>query len=581
MGDGHRIVPGPFERTASSPHRYPLQVLAGKEVANQRIRVACERHIHCLTLDDRYFDDEEWEAFVATTSQLHVIGGHELAGQPLVLLPWQCWVYGSILCWKWRSNGGRVYKQAFVEVGRGSGKTTGTAALFLHLAMRHQGADFVCLANTVQQARQAYTAIGQFAVDAWGDDRDEDAEKARQARFRVTDRKIVCKETNSVIRTYAAKGSTLDGLAALGYLVDESSEQTSDWMAKIVSALPKLRDAFMISITTPGGINLGRDSPYYQRAKLAHESIKPENWEMDTFAALFGIDEVDDVNDEACWIKGQPSLNHVIPIEQYRRIRDQYRFQHRLADFERFQLCRFTTKNTEWLPEGLWEAAEKTVEMPGPDDVVVAAVDFSKSYDLSSCAYCWWKGNRLQVRWHHWAIRKPAADIKRDYQRHLESWQHLENVDICDHAVQYDRVFDFLWTLKKRCRKLARIGYDALGGMQLNITGWGDIDEKYNPETQLPMAKVPQTITTIGPATYLIEGMLRSDQIDLQDCPVAEYAKANVIMESNVNGDRRPSKVKSGGIIDPVIALCMAGHCLIVENMQRPGAYGEGMEVAF
>jgi hypothetical protein len=25
----------------------------------------------------------------------------------------------------------------------------------------------------------------------------------------------------------------------------------------------------------------------------------------------------------------------------------------------------------------------------------------------------------------------------------------------------------------------------------------------------------------------------------------------------------------------------MAGHCLIVENMQRPGAYGEGMEVAF
>jgi hypothetical protein len=82
-------------------------------------------------------------------------------------------------------------------------------------------------------------------------------------------------------------------------------------------------------------------------------------------------------------------------------------------------------------------------------------------------------------------------------------------VEICEHAVQYDRVHDFLWGLKRRCRKLARIGYDALGGMQLNVTSWGDVDEKYNPATQLPMAKVPQTITTIGPATYLIEGMLR------------------------------------------------------------------------
>ena len=61
---------------------------------------------------------------------------------------------------------------------------------------------------------------------------------------------------------------------------------------------------------------------------------------------------------------------------------------------------------------------------------------------------------------------------------------------------------------------------------------------------------------------------------------MAEYARTNVAMETNVNGDRRPSKARSGGIIDPVVAMCMAGHCLSVEGMQKPGAYQDGLDIA-
>jgi phage terminase large subunit-like protein len=540
--------------------------------------------MHHLTLDDRWFDHSEWDAFQRTLSELRVIGSHQLSGQPLKLCAWQSWVYGSILCWKWKTGdraGGRVFSSCWVEVARGAGKTTASAALFLHLARQHNDADFVCLANTLQQSEQAFRSIGRFAIDAWGDDQDEDPDVAKKAQFKVRDRYIKCLKSKSMIKTRAAKSHTLDGLDCLGYLVDESSEQTSDFLDKIESALGKSLGTFMLSITTPGGTNLGRESPYYQKVKAAHAALERDNWDTSThFAALFGIDDDDDIHDESCWIKGQPSLGHVIPFDTYREMLNNYTLQGRLGSFERFQLCRYSTKSAAWLPEGLWEKASRPIEMPGLDDVVVAAVDFSKSFDLTSCCYMWWRGDRLQVRWHHWAIRKPDNEGKRDYQKHLHSWEDLENVTICDHSVQYDSVYDFLWQLKRRCRRLARIGYDALGGMQTMLNSWGDVDEKYNPETQLPMFKVPQTITTIGPATYLVEGFLRSGRIDLQDCPVAEYARTNVAMETNVNGDRRPSKARSGGIIDPVVAMCMAGHCLSVEGMQKPGAYQDGLDIA-
>ena len=124
------------------------------------------------------------------------------------------------------------------------------------------------------------------------------------------------------------------------------------------------------------------------------------------------------------------------------------------------------------------------------------------------------------------------------------------------------------------------MGYDALGGMQTMLNAWGSLDDRYNPETDLPMHKVPQTITTIGPATYLVEYMMRSGNIDIQACPVAEYARANVQIETNVNGDRRPCKSKSHGIIDPIVAMCITAHCLSVDGMQRPGAYGDAANVA-
>lgn len=563
------------------PHAFPRSVYLGDQVANASITAAAERHLEDLDRDDIYFDDREWEAYASLVQKLQICDGHELSGSAFTLLPWQSWVVGSMLCWRYRDDNRRRYRTGFVEVARGAGKTTLAATLLLHAAFQTNGGDIVCLANTVQQARLSYDAACKMGALAFGDTNSDD-DDAADGLLRVTERKLLCVPTGATVRPYASKTNTLDGLRAVAYIVDETAEAKTDFLAKIISALSKLSESYMLSISTPGGVEGGRDSVYYRRRLAAVEALKRPNWHrIDTFGALFGLDELDDMTDEREWIKAQPSLGHVIPISAYRRQLEEYKAQNDLASFERFQCCRYSTKGMHWVSGDLWERNEGgTNDYPrDPDTPIWCAVDLSKSFDVSSAAWGWWENGKLVVRWHHWIIDRGDKSGFMDYQRNIDAWSKLPNVTVCEHSVQYESVKARLWDIK-RAGDLRCVGFDRIGGQKTEIQSWGERGKGYNRETDLPMEPTPQTIVTLGPATFLIESMLRSDQLQMQACPVVQYCLANVVLEENTNGDRRPTKAKSRGIIDPVVALIMLGANLIADGATQAGAYADPTDIA-
>ena len=564
------------------PWDFPKEVRAGNLVANRLIRAAVERHFADLERDDVYWDWDEWRRYSELVSRLRIIGGHELTGQPFVLLPWQSWVVGSVLCWRLKSTGGRRFKSAWIECARGAGKTSLAATILLHAGFRYENAKVYCLANTVVQARLAYDAACRMGAMAFGDANNPDTKGVGD--LRITERKLAVIPTGTDILPYASKTNTLDGLAGMVYLLDETSEAKNDWMAKIKSAIGKSADSFMLSITTPGGVELGRDSPYYQRRRSAVEALDSDKWDelRDTFSALFGIDEEDDMADEACWPKGQPSLGHVIPIEQYRRQLAECRAENRLQDFERFACCRYSTKGMRWISGEMWEANhDESVPMTptNPETPVYAAVDLSKSFDVSSLSWAWWEGDRICMRWHHWVIQRNEGDHMLDYVRRLDTWRHLENVTICDHSVQYESVKQRLWDLK-RTTNLIRIGFDRVGGMKTEVQKWGDRDVRYNAETDLPMTAVPQGMVVMGPATHLLECLVRDRALRLAPDPVVEYALAGVQIATDSNGNRKPCKMRSRSIIDPVVASVMTCAIMIKEGAEAPGAYLDPGDIA-
>ena len=75
--------------------------------------------------------------------------------------------------------------------------------------------------------------------------------------------------------------------------------------------------------------------------------------------------------------------------------------------------------------------------------------------------------------------------------------------------------------------------------------------QEWEQEYQLPLVGIPQTITVIGPATFSFESLVREGKMTIHKDAVLEHAIGNVQLMVGQNGDRRPTKEKSTGCIDP------------------------------
>src|SRR3954447_9886864 len=113
------------ERKSAPVEPYARAVLAARIVAGPLVRAACRRHLD--DLDHAAERGLRWDAeaarhviaFFATVLRLN--GGlHE--GRPFVLEPWQAFIVGSLFGWK-GPGGGRRFRVAYVEVGKGNGKS--------------------------------------------------------------------------------------------------------------------------------------------------------------------------------------------------------------------------------------------------------------------------------------------------------------------------------------------------------------------------------------------------------------------------------------------------------------------------
>ena len=101
-------------------------MLAGRIVVGRLTRLAVERHEHDLEHGHErglYFDRDaaqfavDWYGFCR-----HYEG--ELAGEILVLEPWQQWVTWVSYGWKRVADGYRRFREREIEVARGNGKST-------------------------------------------------------------------------------------------------------------------------------------------------------------------------------------------------------------------------------------------------------------------------------------------------------------------------------------------------------------------------------------------------------------------------------------------------------------------------
>lgn len=133
----------------------------------------------------------------------HVKG--PLAGQMIVLEPWQVFILSTVFGWV-KSDGKRRFRRSYIEVPRGNAKSTLSSAVGLYMlaADREGGAEVYSLATTRDQARIVFGDAQTMARMSPG----------FRSRFSVNvgAHNMHVLQTGSKFEALSAEGSTLDGL---------------------------------------------------------------------------------------------------------------------------------------------------------------------------------------------------------------------------------------------------------------------------------------------------------------------------------------------------------------------------------
>src|SRR5262245_16593661 len=154
---------------------FALLAWDGEYVVNKLVRQACARHLNdvdqaeergliwkpekaqraidffaeCLVLPERSDADES----IIVRGQLRVSERHAF-----VLQPWQQFIVGSLFGW-YTAQGFRRFREALIEVAKGSGKTPLCAGMLLYMLVAdgEDGAQCFMAAATREQAHIAFT----------------------------------------------------------------------------------------------------------------------------------------------------------------------------------------------------------------------------------------------------------------------------------------------------------------------------------------------------------------------------------------------------------------------------------------
>lgn len=371
-------------RSTDLATRYARDVVKGRIVAGELQRFACQRHLEDL---DRSADSWPWrwrwdrvEHFLSFVRLLRHFQGR-WAGKAFELAPWQIFGFGSIFGWV-NDALERRFLEAYFEVARKNGKTTGLSAidLYMLLADGEHGAQVYSAATKERQARLLVDAAEGIARRS----------PALKGALRFRTNRITHLASSSYMMGLGRDSKTEDGLNVHCASVDElHAHPTSEMWDVLDSATGSRTSPLMAGITTAG-------FDVYGYGKAAHDSyvrIVTPGSGVDlerVFVLICALDDPSEAFEEAAWPKANPSLGITVELEQKRAKASK-------AQAEPMARTPFLVKEMNlwqqtgeiWIESDLWDANAgeldwRTLRQALLGEPCVAGLDLSATEDLTA-----------------------------------------------------------------------------------------------------------------------------------------------------------------------------------------------------
>lgn len=274
---------------------YPWDVLEGRIVACELVKLACQRFVDFLNNEEYYFDKEDYLRKVRITESLKHFKG-DFSNKNFLLEPFQKFIYAHVYGIKKKKDGKRVTRTVILSMSRKSGKSSLVSAMAINALFEEQSAQCIIAANSAAQASILFKMAQKYLKSI-----DKKNKYFRQYRDR-----IIFDKTSSEIRVVSADASRLDGLDCSFFVQDETAAAPSSEVWDVLEQSAGSRAQPLAVSCTTRGFNL---SGFYKELEdSAIEVLKGVKEDDSLFTLIYTLDEGDDYEDPKVWKKCQPNL---------------------------------------------------------------------------------------------------------------------------------------------------------------------------------------------------------------------------------------------------------------------------------
>jgi len=361
---------GTSSSTTDRATAYAKSVVDGKTVAGPHVRNACRRHLDDLKRGKArglYYDREAAAKAIRFYEERLKLSDGQFEGRPFKLHPSQAFKTGSLAGWK-RADGTRRFRRAYIEEGKGNGKSPWVAGLGLMglTADGEAGAEIYAAASKKDQAqvlfRDAVKMMKQSPdlkkrITASGGEGKEHnlAYLAKASFFRPISREA---------------GKTGSGPRPHFALCDEVHEMADRSIAEMLERGFKFRRQPLLAMITNSGSN--RNSFCWEQhehaVRVAAGNIEATDNDPKyvgdpvddtTFSYVCSLDLGDDpLNDPSCWPKANPLLGVTITEDYLAEVVKQAKqMPGAMNGILRLHFCVWTDAATAWMSLQVLEKA--------------------------------------------------------------------------------------------------------------------------------------------------------------------------------------------------------------------------------
>lgn len=467
---------------------YTKDILSGKKIACDEIKLMCERFKRDLKNTDYSFKPDEADFVIdyIENTFIHQKGetleGLPLKGKPFLLEPWQKFIVYNILGFYKKNTSERRFKEAFIFIPRKNGKTLFVSALSWALGVleRKSGSTVYIVGASLRQAMQSYENIkGNLVLNLYGNEKE-----AKKAGWRLLDNNM----EHSIehpdfyggslkIEALAANPDKHDSLNSNIQICDELHAYKNAKQYNVIRESGKAyTNKLCIGISTAGdNVNSFCYSRLQYCIKILNQAV--ENEALFVFIAKAPEQKTNvDYTDPKIHEMANP--NYGVTIRPADMLSDSIEAQddpQQRKDFFAKSLNIYTSSVDAYFDINIFKESDSqykwTLEQLANMPIVwFGGADLSKMHDLTAVALHG-QYKDIDVSITHAFFPKARAWIKQDEDNiPIFGWEEEGYLTLTNsETTQYQDVIDWFIMMRKNGFKIKQVGFDVKFGKEFYL----------------------------------------------------------------------------------------------------------------